>query len=157
MSSNRLIVAAVVCGMGLVLSLGLGPIDPPPGPVSPTGKTLQQIHDRIGEVGAASACDCGPWLSTTTPNVLDTPVELVAGSGLIHAVIIPDAHGIKILSGVGVNEILDLAIPSPGGPSRKPEKYVLNIRYENGLSVKRVPVGGFDSSRCTILYRPDSL
>ncbi len=82
---------AILAGAGLVGAMALtraaraGVLTPPPGPISPTGKTLQQIYDKIARGGDAG-----------TPEAR-TPVQGLKGSPTAQFVI--DAPGSYYLSG----------------------------------------------------------
>ena len=59
---RRLILASAgLAGVAGVAALGrmakAGPIDPPPGPISSTGKTLQQVYDRVARGGDTASAE----------------------------------------------------------------------------------------------------
>ncbi len=86
MESNmdrRLILASAgLAGVAGVAALGrmakAGPIDPPPGPISSTGKTLQQVYDRVARGGANASPETRRCIqdlpsSATAQFVIDEP------------------------------------------------------------------------------------
>ncbi len=128
-----------------------GDLNPPAGAIEPTLRTLQEIYNRIGELNGQDGCACGPWQSLVTPNVGTTTTSLLSGNGFVHAVIVKEGRGIEFLSNGDSTIIADLSTPA-GSPT---SQFVLNIRYENGLSFRAIN-GANGSDRCTVLYRADA-
>ena len=125
-----------------------GQLSPPPGPLSATGHTLDEIYDKIDELVATSGFENGPWDSLVTGTLGGTPTQLIPGSGILHAVIMCEGRGLEFYSTNGTVYIADL-IAGPGGSH---QRYVLDIPFDGGLSVRLIPGFG-SSSRCTLLYK----
>ncbi|MCP9874371.1 right-handed parallel beta-helix repeat-containing protein [Synechococcus sp. Cruz CV-v-12] len=80
-----------------------GPLDPPAGPIEPSGKTTQEVFDRVAAVEARTAIN-----ATNTPGDDDSTFKITEpGSYYLTANIIGEAskHGIEIASD---NVTLDL-------------------------------------------------
>ncbi|MEL7473062.1 MAG: hypothetical protein AAGK04_07075 [Planctomycetota bacterium] len=155
---------ACVLGAAGVLALcgGLwfanaGPLTPDPGPVSPTNRTLGEIYDRIDLLTPGPFCDNGPWEFAFLNFNSGNPVQMVSGSGVLHAVICaPTPSSVSVFTDSGASQIGEFQASNwdfdNGGTPQgvyTSEKWTLNVRYTNGLSVTGI-------GRVTLLYRPDT-
>jgi hypothetical protein len=83
--------ALIVAGAGYVM--GMGPLDPPAGPVQPTGPSLADLEAKIDAIGApASDFNTGPWQIARVPatgilpaNQFDA-IQLVAGRVYVKSI-----------------------------------------------------------------------
>lgn len=147
---SKSVIAAVSAGM-LVLSAGwlvAGPLNPPPGPVTSTGKTLTEVEPRI----AINA--------TNTPGDADSLFKIIQpGSYYLTGNItgVSGKHGIKIVSaGVSVDlNGFDLAgVPGSLDGVSVTASGLPNIAVRNG-SVRGwgddgVDLGSVGSVNCTV-------
>lgn len=77
---------AVVCawvaaGLGLLMWVTAGPINPPAGPVSPTGKTNQQVFDAVQGVNATASA-AGRVLGVPGRSEAAGTIEFAAATGI---------------------------------------------------------------------------
>jgi len=79
--------AAAVSAAGLLIA---GPLNPPPGPVAPTYKTLSEVEPRIAINSANTPGDANSVFTITQPGSYYLTSNLPA---------LPGRHGIKITSG----------------------------------------------------------
>ncbi len=134
--------AIVVAGSaGYLLA---GPLDPPPGPVQPSFRTVQEVYDRIEMLTPGPFCDNGPWDFLATPSISTNPTEVIAGDGLLHAIVMRTGGTMEILTDGGTTLIGKFDAGSDG------RAITLNIRYTNGIWL-----WNSSSSEQTLLYRAD--
>jgi len=91
-------VAALVC-FGVVAgryTVQAGPLDPPAGPVGPTGRTLEEVYDLL-EIHATEATVIErPYEFFFHPlPTTNQPVEVVPGSGFLHKIVCFETKGIS--------------------------------------------------------------
>lgn len=136
-----------VCAAMMASTGRSGPLNPPPGPVQPTMRTLDEIYDRLGAGGGSER-----WQYTNVTNFVspETFVRLVNGSGKLHAVI-------ASRSGSGV---VDLWVRDGLGRQLGPYYFnsgndkTLRIEFDTAFeSAIDIRGGGFDT--LTLLYRLD--
>ncbi|MBX3403862.1 MAG: hypothetical protein KF699_10680 [Phycisphaeraceae bacterium] len=87
MMNKRKAAAVVLAVLAANMAMGLGPIDPPPGPIGPTGKTLTEVEPRIAINAANTPGDADSVYKISLPGsyYLTGNVNGVAGK-----------HGIEI-------------------------------------------------------------
>lgn len=154
---------SVACIAGLLVAGGglwfaqAGPLDPAPGPVAPTNLTLGELSDKIDVLTAASLNDNGPWEFAYLDFNSGSPVQMVPGSGVLHAVLCaPTPSNVSVFTNNGTAQIGEFQAANwdfdfGGTPQGlfTSERWTLNVRYTNGLSVTGI-------GRVTLLYRPDT-
>jgi hypothetical protein len=147
MNRDQLIIGFGVCmfgAMAVTFVTKAGDLNPPVGAIQSTMTNLQDIQTSLDNIGAAVNVPTPAWdvIAANAGPVETTPV---VGSGVIHAIIFhgggecmlrPDGTTVGIFQ-------------APGGTSTK---YVLDIRYETGISIKDYESVGAD---LTFLYRAD--
>ncbi|MFG0257693.1 MAG: hypothetical protein ACF8GE_07315 [Phycisphaerales bacterium JB043] len=143
-------------GVGFAVA---GPLDPAPGPVQETGRTLVEIYDLVDDLQTnviTLGANTGPWevlyVEPAGPSV--SPELLVAGPVLLHAVIYYNT-GVRIYnsSGTSAGQIANLrAAISGDGWYISNSTAEFDVVLENGLTVawNSVAPGG---SNATFLYR----
>ena len=123
MSKQTLYVTLPVCVAVLVAGTWLaygGSLTPPPGPVSPTMHTLDEIYDALGSGGGSSDCPPCVW-DVACVDPAEGETEVVAGSGVVHGV---------MLSLRGDLTVLNVALTD--GPGDPAPKYILRVNLNKG-------------------------
>jgi len=99
MNTRSLIATLAVCATALALSVILtnaGPLAPPPGPIAPTNKTLQEIEPRIPVGPDTTPGDADSLFTISQPGSYYLTGDVVG---------VPGKHGVKITTS---NVTLDL-------------------------------------------------
>lgn len=110
--------AAFAGGAAVVALLAAGPLDPPGGPVAPTGRTLTEIEPRT------------PLSQATTPGDADSTFKITqSGSYYLASNLAGEAakKGIEILVGTGAQVTLDLGgftLNGTGATSTQPAIFI---------------------------------
>lgn len=66
-TNKRKAAAVILSVLAANMAIGLGPIDPPPGPIGPTGKTLTEVEPRIAVNAANTPGDADSVHKITQP------------------------------------------------------------------------------------------
>ena len=148
--------AATAATLGGLIIAHAGPLDPPPGPPQPTGRTLGEIYDRI-DLSLQNAdtvlVDQGPWQSFAGELPVSSPTVIDPGSGILHSVILSGAQGrINVsLEEIGTGRALARIRQYEDAPTQ----ITLNVRYETGLRLRELD-GSNNGETYTILFRSDA-
>lgn len=133
MKKMRLAVGGV--GLAVVVSVALarGSLNPPAGPVQPTGRTLTEIYERVGSAGGGGGAPAS-WSHETLAFGTDGAfVTIVSGAGLLHGVRMsaPTTDGSAVLTirvdGAEVHRLRAAPFSSLD----------LNVRFSQSVEVRR--------------------
>ncbi|MEM8834796.1 MAG: hypothetical protein AAGD00_03145 [Planctomycetota bacterium] len=163
--------AGAVGVASIVMVSSAGDLNPPSGPVSPTGVSLSELSAQVSALGGAQ----GPWrIAYASDPYSDSPVGpgpdavLVSeGPGVVHA-ISASAGAQLIIDGVAVTPKRNSVsrergdgfnlVESPGGEiatqstSDTGNQYtVLNVRYEHSFGVRYN--NAFGGGELSVLWR----
>ncbi len=130
-----------------------GDLTPPEGPVGPTMLNLDEIANLITGTSQCPACT---WDYKFYDGVQPSADLVVAGSGVVHSVLVArDEEGIgdlvvQLTDGPDVSTTI--AAVRAGGGANDQAVVPLDVRFENGLYIRSVY--GTDG-RVTVLYLAD--
>lgn len=178
MNMRALVLIGTGVGVGVVGAATLmntnalaapGTLDPPAGPVEGTGRTLDEIYDRIEATElqvATIAANGGPWQSFTQfVGANDQLTAIRVGSGRVHVhAVIANAGRVTLFDGPGTVD--SSARPLTGHPigalrqitggnglSLSSTTVELDVVAENGLFVAWNGFNSFADLTFTVLYR----
>lgn len=159
--------AAAITSPVSVANAAPGTLNPPAGPVQGTGRTLDEIYDRIEATElqvVTLTANAGPWQNRTEfPGNTDRFKSQTIASGrvLVHSIIVywgdvvvfdgegtVDSEG-AVVAGTPVGFARDFALA--GGYANQASQVVIDTIVENGLDVSWNSRSVFFSY--TILYR----
>ena len=151
-------VLAVIGGVAFTTSVA-GPLTPPPGPVQPTGTTLDQLNAGFNGLGTLltpvrTGCDCPPrgyrmWQSFTNP--VNGTVLVAAGSGVIRSVKLVLAspsttrYELRDANGTVMWVSTDLTISSS-------DPVEVNLRFDGRLTIGALGGGGSNVQGLHVSY-----
>ncbi len=143
---------AVGCA-GIALWVSAGNLDPPPGDVSPTMVTLEDLNAQMAALGAPKEWDTHYLVLNTVGPSHST----IVGSGVIHAVVVTSFDGSLTLTiwdspanPTGAEPI----ISTIGIPAAKQSFYhELDVRYNGGIGLYKQSTGQMNM---VIYYKPDA-
>lgn len=167
MRTMIVVCAVVVVASSLFISQYLsaapGTLNPPAGPVGGTGRTLEQIYDKLEDVQAAvnaipggtTGTTSGPWSTVTfKPSSNNpTPQEVIPGRLHLHAIIYFNVN-LELFDGESAQAIAWLKFA--GGATQTTQysqKIELDVVVENGLRIANT-ANINNVSAYTVLYRP---
>ena len=141
---------ATCCLVALRLAMALGPIDPPPGSIAPTFHTLSEIYDRVDALGRQQSCPCGPWTSAVTAHATTAMTPVATGSGVLHAIVLPEGRQLQLYSDNGTKLVADVRCTE----HQNTISVTLDIAFANGLAYRASP-SGYETSECTVLFKTE--
>lgn len=156
--SMRALVPAAIVGVGLVAASFVwsapGTLAPPAGPIEGTGRTLDEVYERIASVETELSEAGGPWeVAYFDPlSNASEPQLIVDGRAHVHAIVYYNV-GLRVSDGPGETEFMILRHAFSGSSWEiATQKKVLDVVVENGLYIQWVAVnpGG---SPFTVFYK----
>lgn len=126
----------VVCVVGLIAAARAGDLNPPPGPIQPTMRTLDEIYGKIATLTTGGIG--GRWTSATLPPDSSTTV-LASAPGLVHSVIVGPINGCddfvlydSATASVTGKRVI-CRILNASGADAQSRQYSLDVEFSEGL------------------------
>lgn len=124
------------CLVGLIAGARAGDLSPPPGPIQPTMRTLDEIYGKIGTLSTGGSG--GRWTSATLPANSSTKV-LAAAPGVVHSAILGPINGCDDFT-LYDSATTDVAgkrvicrIQNPSLDEAHSRQYSLDVEFTQGL------------------------